>query len=234
MLSVRDLHICRGQGEEAFHIYLQELDLEAGNIFSLQGLSGCGKSTLLEALGLILKPESVGQFYLNNIDIRQSVLNQDNRRLSAYRMRNFGFMLQTGGLLPFLRVSENIRLSCQLLGKAADEHWLNNLINALNIGALLNLYPHQLSIGERQRVSFLRSVAHKPQILLADEPTAALDPENSEILFDLIVDLVRQNGLAALIVTHDWQLSARKQIPIITAKVAGRESVFAPVRAEGM
>lgn len=226
MLSVRDLHICRGEGEGIFHIQLPELYLEEGALFSLQGLSGCGKSTLLEALGLILQPESVEQFHLKGIDIRQSILTGDDRRLAYYRMMHYGFMLQTGGLVPFLRVVENIRLSCDLLKITPDNVWLNKLIEVLNIKRLLNLYPHQLSIGERQRVSFLRSVAHKPDILLADEPTAALDPENSEILFDLIVDLVRENGLAALIVTHDWQLSARKQIPIIAANVSARRSIF--------
>lgn len=226
MLSVENLHICRGEGEEAFHIQLPTLQLGNGSLFALQGLSGCGKSTLLEALGLILQPKSVEQFCLKGVDIRQSVLLRDDRRLARYRMAHFGFMLQTGGLVPFLRVAENIRLSYNLLKMTPDNEWINKLIKALNIEALLNLYPHQLSIGERQRVSFLRSVAHKPDILLADEPTAALDPENSEILFDLIVDLVRQNGLAALIVTHDWQLSARKQIPIIAAHVSGRKSVF--------
>lgn len=229
MLSVQNLYICRGEGDEAFHIQLPKLYLENGSIFALQGLSGCGKSTLLEALGLILRPKSVEQFILKDVDIRQKVLAQEDKQLARYRMSHFGFMLQTGGLVPFLRVAENIRLSCDLLKIVPDNLWLNKLIKELNIGALLNLYPHQLSIGERQRVSFLRSVAHKPDILLADEPTAALDPENSEILFDLIVDLVRQNGLAALIVTHDWQLSARKQIPIIAANASGRKSLFEQV-----
>ena len=135
-------------------------------------------------------------------------------------------MLQTGGLLPFLNIRQNIELSCDILGKPVDRQWLEHIIQQLNVAHLLNHYPKQLSIGERQRVSFIRSIAHQPAVLLADEPTAALDPKNAEVLFDIIVRLVRENHLSALIVTHDWELIKGRNIPAIHGDVNGQQAVF--------
>lgn len=225
MLYINNLHIRRGM----FEIALPELHLQAGEVVTIRGASGCGKSTLLEILGLILKPDGLDCYRLGRAaeqrDITLDVLKQ-TATLATLRAEYFGFMLQTGGLLPFLTVSQNIRLSCGILGKEADEAWLAQIIDRLNIGHLLNCYPKQLSIGERQRVSFIRSIAHKPAVLLADEPTAALDPHNAEILFDIIVDLVQANQLSALIVTHDWALAKAREMPSICAELTPQRAVF--------
>ena len=185
MLYINNLHIRRG----IFEISLPKLSLQAGEVVAIRGASGSGKSTLLEMLGLILKPDGLDCYRLGSgeeqRDITTEVLNQAST-LARLRAEYFGFMLQTGGLLPYLTVQQNIRLSCDILGKKADESWLAQIIEQLNIGHLLNHYPKQLSIGERQRVSFIRSIAHHPAVLLADEPTAALDPHNAEKLFDII------------------------------------------------
>ena len=225
MLYINNLHIRRGM----FEISLPKLSLQAGEVVAIRGASGSGKSTLLEMLGLILKPDGLDCYRLGSgeeqRDITTEVLNQAST-LARLRAEYFGFMLQTGGLLPYLIVQQNIRLSCDILGKKVDENWLAQIIEQLNIGHLLNHYPKQLSIGERQRVSFIRSIAHHPAVLLADEPTAALDPHNAEKLFDIIVDLVRQNNLSALIVTHDWTLAQVRKIPSICAELMPQRAVF--------
>ena len=137
-------------------------------------------------------------------------------------------MLQNGGLLPFLSVWQNILLPCQTNGILADESWLHHLCEKLNINHLMTKYPKQLSIGERQRVAFVRSIAHKPLLLLADEPTSALDPHHSEILFHLMLSLAKQQKIAVLLVTHDWDLVQRNELRTFSAKLdmSLRQSCF--------
>lgn len=230
MLIINNLQIRRGSVQTGFTIELPKLALSAGEVMAVRGASGCGKSTILEILGLILKPDVLDSYQIGRGDglceIAPQVLAQEQRTLAKLRAEYFGFMLQTGGLLPFLTVWQNITLSCDILSKTVDRQWLNNLIEQLNIGHLLMHYPRQLSIGERQRVSFLRAIAHQPAVLLADEPTAALDPKNAAVLFDIIVKLVRENHLSALIVTHDWDLLAGRDIPYIQGNVSERRAVF--------
>lgn len=222
MLSLSGLSICRGN----FEMSLPTLNLKEGEVLAIQGSSGCGKSTLLEIIGLILKPDYLSHFELDGVDITQEVIQQKEKQLAVLRSHYFGFMLQSGGLLPFLTVQENLALSCQLIGKQLDKSWQDDLIDRLSISHLLRKYPKQLSIGERQRVSFLRAISHRPKLLLADEPTAALDPYNAAKLFDIIVDLVQENQLSALIVTHDWELAKARKMPILSAQLEAQKAVF--------
>ena len=93
-----------------------------------------------------------------------------------------------------------------MLGLPADSELVAETLERLNLKGLLDKWPAQLSIGERQRASFVRAIAHEPQLLLADEPTAALDPRQSQSLFELIIEIVRRFRIAALLVSHDWAL----------------------------
>lgn len=226
MLTIQDLAITRGSHENRFHIHLPFLHVQAGEAVALCGSSGCGKSTLLEVIGLILKPDRLAHYQIGDEQLVDAIQRQDHTQLAKLRAAYFGFMLQSGGLLPFLSVKENLALPSQLLGKAVDQDWLDYLIHELNVAHLLSHYPKQLSIGERQRISFIRSVSHKPQLLLADEPTAALDPHNAEKLFEIILAIVQQNQLSALIVTHDWELVKQKAIRTIQAQVANHQALF--------
>lgn len=230
MLLIDNLQIRRGSAQSGFTIRLPKLALKAGEVMAVRGASGSGKSTILEILGLILKPDVLDSYQIGRgtrlQEIAPQVLAQDQKMLARLRAEYFGFMLQTGGLLPFLTVRQNITLSCDILGKNVERQWLEHLIQQLNVAHLLAHYPRQLSIGERQRVSFLRSIAHQPAVLLADEPTAALDPKNAEVLFDIIVKLVRENHLSALIVTHDWDLLAWRNIPFVHGDVSERQAIF--------
>ncbi|WP_373818513.1 ABC transporter ATP-binding protein [Glaesserella sp.] len=230
MLEIKELAIRRGSAENPFNIVLPSLSLNDGEVVALCGSSGCGKSTLLEMIGLILKPHRLSSYQLGNAEhteqIAEDIHHQQQNKLAKLRAEYFGFMLQSGGLLPFLTVQENIALPCQMLGKAADRQWLDYLISQLQVGQLLHHYPKQLSIGERQRISFIRSLAHHPSILLADEPTAALDPNNADKLFDIIIDLVKKNNISALIVSHDWDLLSERGIRFIHGKVSDNQAVF--------
>lgn len=234
MLVIKQLEISRSTGKSSFRVCLPELKLRAGDVVVIQGDSGSGKSTLLEMIGMILKPDKVDGFKLfldnNDLDIAKWINNNDINQLANIRAQYLGFMLQTGGLLPFLKIYDNILLPIKLLQKNVDNSRLEYLIDKLGISHLLNKYPKQLSIGERQRASFIRSIIHKPALLLADEPTSALDPYNANLLFDLIIEQAKQDNIATIIVTHDWQRISTKGLFTLSAKlVSSHSSEFLPL-----
>ncbi|MCU1719268.1 ABC transporter ATP-binding protein [Pseudomonas sp. 5P_3.1_Bac2] len=206
MLQIANLGIQRGAN---YHISLPRLSLGRGEVAAITGASGCGKSTMLEMIGLILRPEQLGSFTLGDSDalnVAALIEGDEQAKLADIRAQRLGFVLQTGGLLPFLSVRQNIELPRRMLGLPAHSELVEEAIGRLRLQALLAKLPAQLSIGERQRVAFVRAIAHEPDLLLADEPTAALDPQQARNLFELIIDLVQRFQIAALIVTHDWDL----------------------------
>ena len=216
------MHIARGREGQAYRVELSSLTLHAGEAVAIVGPSGCGKSTLLEALGLILKPERVAQFQLLNSDLVGDLALRAGRRETQWarlRQHHMGYVPQTGGLLPYLTVKQNIALPASMSGRITQSSLLDRLIDRLKLAALLNRYPRELSIGERQRVSFARAVAHQPALILADEPTAALDPNLAHELFALIVEIVREFNIAALIVTHEWSIVAESKLRKVVAAV---------------
>ncbi len=209
ILDIQDLEVSRGGVGQAYEVSLSSLKLEAGDVAAIVGPSGCGKSTLLESIGLLLEPRMVKHFQLVNFDIARDMdctLRERERRWSRIRQHCLGFVPQSGGLLPFLNVKDNIELPRKLVGCSGSDLLLEEVIKRLQLSALMKHSPAQLSIGERQRVSFVRAIAHRPKLLLADEPTAALDPVLAKELFALIVEIASAFKVAALIVTHEWSL----------------------------
>jgi putative ABC transport system ATP-binding protein len=213
LLRIRALELRRGRGAEVFRLRLPQLELRRGELLAVTGRSGSGKSTLVEALGLVLAPVSVEQFALATsagpADLAAMWHAGDETGLSRLRARQLGFVLQGGGLLPFLSVAQNIALSRRLAGLPADASRARELAARLGIAALLERKPGALSTGERQRASIARALAHAPALLLADEPTAALDPEHAARVFALLLQLAREQGIAALVCTHDWDTVRR-------------------------
>lgn len=224
------MEVSRGRPGESYAVALASLRLEVGDVAAIVGPSGCGKSTLLEAIGLILEPVSVTRHILGAHDLTfdlQSSMSERESRWARLRQHFLGFVPQSGGLLPFLTVKQNIELPRKLVGLEGRDVLLESVIERLRLRPLLARMPAQLSIGERQRVSFVRSIAHRPGLLLADEPTAALDPILAKELFALIVEIARELGIGALIVTHEWSLVSEVGIRQIVATVsAHRRTVF--------
>ena len=210
MLQLDNIHCKRGTGEQQFTVSISDFSLARGEMLAITGRSGSGKSTVLEILGLVLRPDRLGCFVwsdLQGIDLDLAALWRSNSDacLSRIRASRIGFVLQTGGLLPYLNVSRNIALTRRLLGLKPESERIDELVEALGIGHLLARKPYQLSIGERQRVSIARALAHDPRLFLADEPTSALDPHLADEVFDLMIAAVQHSGSAAVIVTHDHE-----------------------------
>ncbi|MGY2289870.1 ABC transporter ATP-binding protein [Pseudomonas sp. SDO528_S397] len=229
MLDIDNLLVRRGEGAQAHQVRLPRLQLQAGQIMAITGESGCGKSTLLEALGLLLAPVELGRFQLQAQDIAQLLAADDQPALAAVRSRHLGFILQSGGLLPFLSVRDNMFLPRRLLGMPLYSAHIDHAVDALRLAPLLDKLPQALSIGERQRVACVRAIAHEPQLLLADEPTAALDPHTARRLFELLLSLVQTLGLSALVVSHDWALLKDFGLPRLGAVSRQGETRFEPM-----
>jgi putative ABC transport system ATP-binding protein len=224
VLSVQNLEIVRGQAYQTFTVSLPTLVLNAGDAIAVTGSSGCGKSTLIEALGLILEPSSLERFELVGHDITGVVNGRHtthDKALSKLRSQHYGFVPQVNGLLPYLNVQQNIGLQAQVQGRAIDKPWLAHATDKLGLASLTHRYARELSIGQRQRVSFLRAIAHQPDILLADEPTAALDPDHAINLFEVMLELARDLQVATVVVTHEWDLVKSFGLKRLMAKSVG-------------
>ncbi len=191
-----------------FRLCVPSLEIKAGENIALVGHSGCGKSTLLDMLALILCPDAIDQFEINpvdarsdNIDILWQQKNQD--RLAQVRRQHIGYVLQSGGLLPYLTVRENIELPRKLL-KLADDDSISSISRVLGIHRQLDKLPGLLSAGERQRAAFARALAHRPSILLSDEPTAALDPITARKIMAVVMELIKGLKITLVTASHDW------------------------------
>mgnify|MGYP001028561325 CR=1 FL=1 len=204
----RALTKVRQAGASRFELLVPELRVRPGEIVVLRGQSGCGKSTLLDLLALALRPDGAETFsfhpeHRGPTDLLGLWERRDLDGLGRLRGAHIGYVLQTGGLLSFLTARENIALSCRLLGRD-PAGLVERLAERLGIGSQLDKSPGQLSVGERQRVAIARALAHRPSVLLADEPTASVDPVNAAAILELLLELVRQAGVTAVIASHDW------------------------------
>src|SRR5471032_548224 len=210
MISLREVRKTRGQGAQRYSLEVPRLSLVPGAQWAVVGPSGCGKSTLLDLLALVLAPDRAGLFVFDEPTGAQDIAalwrQGQHDRLADLRSRHLGYVLQTGGLLGFLDVRGNIVLSRQLLG-LKDDGSVARLAEQLEITDQLDKKPAALSVGQRQRVSCARALAHGPQLLLADEPTAALDPLNAERVMQALLAQARHNGACCVIATHDEPLA---------------------------
>ena len=224
VLTISQLALERGRSDHVFRIDVPKLEIFPGDVVAVIGPSGCGKSTLLETIGLLLEARHAKQFLIDDIDINASMSLSPQKRETLWariRQHGLGFVPQTGGLLPFLNVWDNICLPAKLSGASTVDPVVHSLVGRLNLESLLRRMPRELSIGERQRVSFVRALARRPTLLLADEPTAALDPSLAQELFTLIVEIATKEQIATLIVTHEWDLVDRFSLPRLTGHVEG-------------
>ncbi len=213
MLTLSAVHKSRGVGSQRYSLVIPALALRAGEQVAIVGPSGCGKSTLLDLLALVLAPDQVGHFEFNAIDIGSLWHADQQSRLAQLRSQHLGYVLQTGGLLGFLDVRGNIALSRQLLG-LKDDGSVARLAEQLEISDQLAKKPSALSVGQRQRVSCARALAHAPQLVLADEPTASLDPLNAERVMHALLAQAHEHRAACVIATHDDPLARASGLQI--------------------
>jgi len=177
-----------------------------GETVALLGPSGAGKSTLLHIAGLLERPDA-GQVLINGVDCGQL---SDNDQTRMRRME-VGFVYQFHHLLPEFSALENVVLPQLILGLSQKEAEARakDLLGSLGLAERWDHRPAHLSGGEQQRVAIARAVANGPKLLLADEPTGNLDPPTAERVFEQLLKLVRQSGVAAVVATHNLDLAAR-------------------------
>lgn len=196
-------------GGSEFRLTVPDLDIPAGAKLAFIGESGSGKSTLLELLAMILRPSAADRFDFkadtDSHDIMAAWNSSDVDGLSNLRSRHIGYVLQYGGLLPYLSVRENINLSRRLLQQEIGDT-ANRWAERLNIAGQLEKLPAELSVGQRQRVAIARALAHEPSVLIADEPTASVDPLNAERIMRLMVGLVDDLGVTLVVASHAHRL----------------------------
>jgi len=195
------------QGKETLHV-LRGVDLAVapGEIVALVAPSGAGKSTLLHIAGLLERPDG-GEVHLGG----QAAGAASEAERTRLRRRHLGFVYQYHHLLPEFSAIENVILPQMINAvprKAARARALD-LLGRLGLAARAQHRPGQLSGGEQQRVAICRALANRPRVLLADEPTGNLDPHTAETVFAALIEVVRGEGVAALIATHNPDLARR-------------------------
>ena len=200
------------------------LEIRAGEAVAVMGPSGSGKSTLLSMVAGLDRP-TAGSIVVHGDDLGAL----DEKGLALYRRRRIGMIFQFFNLLDDLSAIDNVALAAQLTGTSASNARTRalELFDELGIAGRRNVYPAQLSGGERQRVAVARALMNRPAVLLADEPTGALDTRAGEQVMDLLLDL-NQIGQTLLLVTHDQQLATRcasRVIDFVDGQIAGERSL---------
>lgn len=195
------------QGAETIHVLRDiNLTIAPGEIVALVGPSGAGKTTLLQIAGLLELPSS-GDVMMNEQNCNQ--LNDGMR--TALRLEFAGFVYQFHYLLQEFSALENVMLPCLIAGmsRGAAKERAKDLLAKMGLSHRLSHRPKKLSGGEQQRVAIARAIANQPRILLADEPTGNLDMATSDVVFQEMLQLVRDTGLSALIATHNLDLATK-------------------------
>ncbi|MCH4170696.1 MAG: ABC transporter ATP-binding protein [Lactobacillus sp.] len=195
-ISVTNMTKTYGTGENAVTANKDiSFDIQKGELTIILGASGAGKSTLLNILGGMDKL-TAGQVVVNGTDLGQL----DNRALTTYRRQQIGFVFQFYNLVPNLTALENVELASEIVSNALDPQ---KVLTEVGLGSRSQNFPAQLSGGEQQRVAIARAMAKNPDLLLADEPTGALDYHTGKSILQLFQDFVRQSGKNVIIVTHN-------------------------------
>lgn len=202
-IETRELRKVYGEGNtEVIAMRDASLSVPQGEVVALLGPSGSGKSTFLTAVGLINPPTS-GQIWIGGELVMDGPQAQTDVR--AFRRKHIGFVFQKSNLIDFLNARENVQIAMELNGlshRAARARALE-LLDSLGVGDRANHEVSMLSGGQQQRVAVARALANHPSVLLADEPTAALDSHRGRQVMELFRDVARQHGAGVIVVTHD-------------------------------
>jgi lipoprotein-releasing system ATP-binding protein len=210
LLQLKNISKAYGEpGKNNFREVLKELDLEVteGQKIAISGPSGSGKTTLLNLIGTLDLPDS-GEIYFKGEEITR----YSQKELAHFRNRELGFVFQLHHLLPQCTLWENVLLPVlpiqKVVGKVEKE-WAEHLLRKVGLWEQRNQKPSELSGGESQRTAVVRALMNKPHLVLADEPTGALDEQNAENLTDLLQRLSVDEGITLIVVTHSNELASQ-------------------------
>jgi ABC-type lipoprotein export system ATPase subunit len=206
MLQITDLvkSFAQPGGGTLTVLDLPEFHIDAGQQLALIGQSGGGKTTLLHLISGLLVPDR-GSIQIDGIELTR--LSEQGR--DRFRAGAIGYVFQTFNLLPAFSAIENVRLGMTFGTGEYPHSRAQELLDRVGLSDRADYKPRQLSVGQQQRVSIARALAGNPKLLLADEPTANVDPASAEIVLDLIGNTCREEGIALLMVTHDMEIASK-------------------------
>ena len=224
MIKLQGIHKSYRSGDQSVHVLKGvDLHIREGELVSIMGSSGSGKSTLLNILG-ILDAFDQGSYLLSG----QPVMNMGETEAARLRNRMLGFVFQSFNLLPFKNAAENVALPLyyQGVGRKERNHRAEEILDQVGLGERKTFMPNQLSGGQKQRVAIARALVGKPKVILADEPTGALDSRTTQEIMELLKDIHRR-GNTVVIVTHEKDVAEQtdRQIYLRDGRVS--QSPFA-------
>jgi putative ABC transport system ATP-binding protein len=233
VLHVRNAVRRLSDDQRSFALAVHALTIGPGDRKAIVGPSGSGKTTAMDLIALASTPDACDVHGIQEEDGRWiDLAHEKPEALARIRASVFGYVLQTASLLPFLSIGDNIRLP-QRLSSRMDEELIKELLQSLDVRVPLATMPAALSTGQRQRVSIARALAHRPAFVLADEPTAALDPVNAQRAMHLLVSLAAQQGAGVLVITHDRPLVETHGFEIIPVRFSADDTVFSSIVDDG-
>ncbi|MGB9668608.1 MAG: ABC transporter ATP-binding protein [Thermosulfidibacteraceae bacterium] len=209
VIKLRDIRKVYRIGEEEYEILKSiNLDVYKGDFVAIMGASGSGKTTLLNILGCLDRPTS-GSYILDGVEVTKL----SERELASIRNQKIGFVFQEFHLIPWATVLENVLLPTVYADGITKEKIDKAiyLLNRLNMGERINFRPNELSGGQRQRVAIVRALINDPAIILADEPTGALDSKTSEEVME-IFGMLNEEGRTIVVVTHDMNVASKAKL----------------------
>lgn len=233
-LALRNAVRHLSDGQRRFTMTIESLTLHPGDRKGIVGPSGCGKTTAMDMVALASRPDvadivTIGDAQRQWIDLRTV----DEERMTRIRSRAMGYVLQTPNLLPFLTVEENVMLTQHLVGRK-DRPFARTLMSILGVDVPSSVFPSALSVGQCQRIAIARALAHRPTFVMADEPTAALDPDSAGSVMRLLVELAQQQGAAVLVISHDQNLLAQHGFEVIPVRFSSHDtSAMASIKEGG-
>jgi putative ABC transport system ATP-binding protein len=224
IVVVRSVEKRYGEGESAFTaLHEVSLSIPKGRMVALVGASGSGKSTLLNLLGAVDRP-TTGTIEIGGRDLST----MSDAELALFRRRRLGFVFQSFHLLPSLSVFDNVAVPFVLDRKLTPERRreIERLLARLGVADKARRYPDELSGGQQQRVALARAVIHRPDLVLADEPTGNLDAATGRVILDLLGELQLEFGVTVVMATHSDEAAARcdDRIRLVDGRVTGHEA----------